>query len=91
MPTRFEPLRDDGIDAMRLQPQRFVDSRGSGQDSGAPASRPVQQFGGRQAEMEAHDRGFELLQHVRGFGTEGQAPGSCGNGACIDPVLVEKW
>ena len=45
MPTRFKSLGNNGIGAMRFQPQSFVDGGGAGEYFAAPGFKAVDQFG----------------------------------------------
>jgi len=54
MATGFITHGDDRIAAIALQPGRFFHSRGAGQYLGTAGLYPLQQFGLRQAEVEAH-------------------------------------
>ncbi|KFB66105.1 MAG: hypothetical protein CAPSK01_004600 [Candidatus Accumulibacter vicinus] len=89
MPARFEPLRDDGINSTRFQPERFVNSCCRRKNFRAPPAYPLQQFGCGQAEMKTHDGGLEFLQHVGGCGAEGHAARPRGNGARVDSEFAE--
>ena len=56
MAAGLHALRDDRVDAVRLQPARLLDRRRRRQDLRAPAAHARQQLGRRQPEVEAHHR-----------------------------------
>ena len=89
VPAGFEPLRDDSIGAVGLQPACFVDRGGRGQHFGAPAFHARHQVCRGQAEMKAHDRGLERCQQLGHVGAEGQASWPGRDGIHIDAKLVE--
>ncbi len=88
MAAGLQPLGNDGVDTLRLQPQRLVDRGGGGEDLRAPSAHLGQQRLGRQPEMKAHHRRTELGQHLGHRLAEGVAPGASGNGCRIDVVLA---
>ena len=65
MATCFKPLRDNGIDALRLQPERFVHGCGGRQYLPAPPSYTRHQLLCWQAKMKTHHRRLEVRQHIR--------------------------
>src|SRR3954466_14496857 len=67
VPTGLEPLRDDGVDATRLEPERFVYGGGRRENLRTAAAHPREQFGRRQSEMEAHHRRPEFFEDVNGL------------------------
>src|ERR1700689_1080959 len=87
MSSGFKSLRDDGIGPARLEPTRFVHRSSRREYPRAPFSHSLQQVGRRQAEMKAHHGGFELGQHIRGFGVERRTPSTRGDGVYVKPEL----
>ena len=76
MPAGLEPLRDDRVDAVRLEPARLVDRRCRRDDLRARGAHAREQLLVRQAEMKAHDRRLRTLSSIgRGLGAEGARPG----------------
>ena len=76
MATGFGALRDDRIDATLLQPHRFLDDGGRGDDDAAGVPHPLEQAFLRQAEMEADDLRLERLDHLAHRGVERRTRGS---------------
>jgi hypothetical protein len=87
MPARLEPLRDDGVGAVRFEPQRFFHRGGRGQHLGAPAAHLRQQRLWRKPEMKAHHRRTKLAQQVGHVGAEGVAARAGGNARRVDAEL----
>src|SRR5690606_36741026 len=74
MAAGFKPLGDHRIDAAFLQPQRFVQRGGAGQDFRAAAPYALQKSFLRQTEMETDHRRAELFHQGCCFVVEWQAP-----------------
>ena len=89
MTAGLRALRNDGIDASLLQPQRFCDSRGRGDHLRAPFRYARHEIRGRQAKMKAHHGRLELLQHIGRRGNEGLARGAAGALVRLNSVLPE--
>jgi len=87
MAARLASLRDDRIDAARLEPARLGDRRRARQNQGAGLSDAIDQPHVRQAEMEADDRrllAFHDLAHRR---VERAPAGARRNGGGIEARL----
>jgi hypothetical protein len=89
MAARFQSLRDDCVDSMRLQPARLVNGCRRRQDFRTAAAHSRQQIGRGQTEVKTHNRGPDFAQHNGSLGAEGRPPGTRRNGACVDSVLLE--
>jgi hypothetical protein len=61
MTAGLQPLRDDRITAMLLEPDRLLHRSGRRQDSRAGRFHAADESFGGEAEMEAHDIRFDLL------------------------------
>ena len=88
MAARFHTLGDDRVHAVRFEPKGFLDGGCRREDFRAPGAHPIEQPGGRQAEVEADERGLEFLQGVGSLGGERGAAGPFRNRIRIDAVLA---
>jgi hypothetical protein len=84
----FGALRDDRVDAARLEPARLVHRRRRGDDLRAPAAHVREQLGRGQAEVKAHDRWPEFRDELRRLDVERCASRSCGNLRGVEPELA---
>ena len=84
----LQALRDDRVDAARLQPQRLIHRGGGGEDLRAPRAHVRQQLVGRQAEMKAHHRRLEFAQQFGRLAAEGHACCTGGQVARIEAELA---
>ncbi len=74
MPARLQALGNDRIDAVRLQPQTFVDRRCGCEDDRPPRPYTIKQREIGQTEVKADDRRAILLDDVGNVGVEREAP-----------------
>ena len=87
MPAGFGALRDDGVDAVLLEPDRLLHN-GRGRDHNAAGGLdPPKQRLIRQAKMEADDFGLQLLNQFTHRGIEGAAVGGVDRCRRIEPQL----
>ena len=87
MAAGLRPLRDDSVDAARLEPARLCDRRRGGIDLRARSLHPLGESRLRQAEMEAHDRRLRRLDDLRHRGVERRASRAASRSRLIEARL----
>ena len=87
--ARFQPLGDDGVGPVRLQPQRFFNRGGAGEHESARALDALQRLRRRQPEVKAHHRRPEFGHQCGGFVVKRLAARAGWNVRRIQPQLVE--
>ena len=87
MAAGLQPLGNHRIHAMGLQPEGLVHRGGRRQDLATPTAHPRQQLGRWQAEVKAHHRRLEGLQHIGRCCAEGQPPRPGRDGIGVEAQL----